>query len=61
MTISLLILLLLLVGILTVSSYVERIYAEMGRFLSREFQENIEVFEKVVEPRLGGARIDVGP
>ncbi|PYX77637.1 MAG: HlyC/CorC family transporter, partial [Acidobacteria bacterium] len=28
----------------------------MGKFLSREFQENIEVFEKKVEPRLGVSR-----
>jgi putative hemolysin len=35
---------------------VERIYTEAGKFLSREFQENIEVFEQVVEPRLHVSR-----
>jgi CBS domain containing-hemolysin-like protein len=35
---------------------VERIYAEMGKFLSREFQENVEAFEQKVEPRLGTGR-----
>lgn len=45
-----------LVGILLLVSYVERMYAEMGKFLSREFQENIEVYEKRVEPRLGVSR-----
>ena len=45
-----------LVGVLLLSSYVERMYAEMGKFLSREFQENIEVYEKRVEPRLGVSR-----
>jgi len=50
----------LLIGLLTLASYVERIYSEMGKFLSREFQENIQAFELRVEPRLRGAR-DRGP
>ena len=45
-----------LLGILTLVSYVERIYYEIGKFLSREFQENIECFEKDVEQRLGVSR-----
>lgn len=44
----------LLLALLTLSSYVQRVYTEMGKFLSREFQENIDVFEQQVEPRLGG-------
>ncbi|MGC2619409.1 MAG: hemolysin family protein, partial [Acidobacteriaceae bacterium] len=28
-------------------------YSEMGKFLAREFQENIDVWEQRVEPRLG--------
>ncbi len=43
-------------ALLTLVSYVERLYAEMGKFLSREFQENIEAFERKVEPRLGVSR-----
>ena len=39
-------------GLLILVSYVERLYTESGKFLSREFQENIEAFEKLVEPRL---------
>ena len=46
----------LLCLLLLLSSYVERVYAEMGKFLSREFQENIEIFEKHVEPRLKVSR-----
>jgi len=42
----------LLCGLLVLASYVERLYTESGKFLSREFQENIEAFEKLVEPRL---------
>ena len=36
----------ILVGLLTLVSYVERMYTEMGKFLSREFQENLEAFEQ---------------
>jgi putative hemolysin len=46
--------LVLLLALLTLSSYVSRVYTEMGKFLSREFQENIDIFEQLVEPRLGG-------
>jgi len=43
---------LVLCALLVLVSYVERLYTESGKFLSREFQENIEAFEKLVEPRL---------
>jgi putative hemolysin len=46
----------LLLGLLTLSSYVDRLYQEKGKFLSREFQNNIDVFEQKVEPRLGVSR-----
>jgi CBS domain containing-hemolysin-like protein len=45
-------LVLLLLGILTLVSYVERLHTEAGKFLSREFQENIDAYEQLVEPRL---------
>jgi putative hemolysin len=45
-----------LIALLTLSSYVERVYAEIGKFLSREFQENIDNFEQEVEPRLKVSR-----
>ena len=45
-----------LFGLLTLSSYVDRVYAEIGKFLSREFQENIDYFEQHVEPRLKVSR-----
>src|SRR3989449_7953327 len=56
MNVAIAIALVLLFGILTLVSYVDRIYAEIGKFLSREFQENIDVFEQKVEPRLGVSR-----
>jgi len=48
--------LLLLLGLLTLVSYVERLYQEIGKFLSREFQDNIDAFEQQVEPRLRASR-----
>src|SRR5258707_14529769 len=48
--------LLVLVGLLTLASYVDRLYAEIGKFLSREFQDNIDAFEQQVEPKLKVSR-----
>lgn len=48
--------LLILLGLLALVSYVERIYTEAGKFLSREFQENVEAFQHSVEPRLHVSR-----
>jgi CBS domain containing-hemolysin-like protein len=48
--------LLLLVGVLTLVSYVDRVYAEIGKFLSREFQDNVDSFEQKVEPTLRVSR-----
>jgi CBS domain containing-hemolysin-like protein len=42
----------LLCALLALVSYVEQLYTESGKFLTREFQENIEAFEQLVEPRL---------
>ena len=40
MSVSVAFALLLLVGLLTLVSYVDRVYQEIGKFLSREFQDN---------------------
>lgn len=56
MTLLLFIIGMVLAGMLALVSYVERVYYEMGKFLAREFQENIEIFEKKVEPHLGANR-----
>jgi CBS domain containing-hemolysin-like protein len=45
-----------LIALLTLVSYVDRVYQEIGKFLSREFQDNIDSFEQIVEPRLGVGR-----
>jgi len=46
----------LLLGVLTLVSYVDRVYSEIGKFLSREFQDNIDAFEQKIEPKLGVTR-----
>ena len=56
MNLAIAITLLVLFGFLTLSSYVDRVYAEIGKFLSREFQDNIDAFEQHVEPRLKVSR-----
>jgi CBS domain containing-hemolysin-like protein len=48
--------LVLLLGLLSLVSYVDRVYQEIGKFLSRDFQDNIDTFEQLVEPRLGVGR-----
>ena len=45
-----------LLAILTLAAYVDRVYSEMGKFLAREYQDNIDVWEKFVEPKLGLGR-----
>ncbi len=41
-----------LLGLLTLAAYVDRIYFEMGKFLAREYQDNIDSWEQLMEPRL---------
>jgi CBS domain containing-hemolysin-like protein len=53
MILAMIISLILLAALLTLVSYVERVYAEKGKILSREFEENIESYERRVEPKLG--------
>ncbi|NYF77720.1 hemolysin family protein [Granulicella arctica] len=43
--------LLVLLVVLTLAAYVDRVYSEMGKFLAREYQDNIDAWEQVVEPR----------
>jgi putative hemolysin len=42
----------LLLCLLSLAAYVDRIYFEMGKFLSREYTENIDAWESGVEPKL---------
>src|SRR3984957_14001154 len=56
MNLAIAVVLLMLLALLTLVSYVDRLYSEIGKFLSREFQDNIDAFEQNVEPRLGVSR-----
>jgi len=48
--------LVLLILLLALVSYADRVYQEIGKFLARDFQDNIDSFEQIVEPRLGVSR-----
>jgi putative hemolysin len=47
---------LVLLVIHTLACYVDRIYSELGKFLSREFEDNMEVWEQQIEPTFGFSR-----
>jgi putative hemolysin len=47
-----LLLLFVLLVVLALAAYVDRIYSEMGKFLAREYQDNIDSWEERVEPKL---------
>src|SRR5215813_2710471 len=53
MLIAIIVALVILSAVLALVSYVERLYAEKGKILSREFEENIEAYELRVEHKLG--------
>ncbi len=46
----------LLIAIETLASYISRVYAEFGKILSREVQENLDAWEERIEPHLGLSR-----
>jgi putative hemolysin len=46
----------LLALVVALASYIVRIYAEYGKILSREVEENLDAWEETVEPQLGLTR-----
>ena len=56
MTSLAILLIFLLAAIETMASYINRIYSEFGKILTREEQENLDAWEELVEPRLGLSR-----
>ena len=46
----------LLSALVTLASYISRVYSEFGKILSREVQENLDVWEVKIEPQLGLTR-----
>jgi len=45
-----------LAAVETLASYISRIYAEFGKILAREEQDNLDAWEELVEPHLGLTR-----
>jgi CBS domain containing-hemolysin-like protein len=56
MTTLFILLILLLAAIETLASYISRVYAEFGKILTREIEENLDAWEELVEPQLGLSR-----
>ena len=48
-----------LIFVLTVASYADRVYSEMGKFLAREYQDNLDAWGERMEPRFGLSRDSV--
>jgi CBS domain containing-hemolysin-like protein len=40
----------------TLASYISRVYAEFGKILTREIEENLDAWEELIEPQLGLTR-----
>ena len=53
---SALLVVLLLAAVETLASYMSRVYAEFGKILSREVQENLDAWEEQIEPHLALTR-----
>jgi CBS domain containing-hemolysin-like protein len=49
-------LLVMLIVVATLASYIQRVYSEFGKILSREVQENLDAWEERIEPHLGLSR-----
>jgi putative hemolysin len=47
---------LLLAAVETLASYISRVYAEFGKILTREIEENLDAWEELVEPQIGLSR-----
>ena len=52
MTFLTMLLLAVMLVVLSLAAYVDRVYSEMGKFLAREYQDNVDSWEERVEPRL---------
>jgi CBS domain containing-hemolysin-like protein len=56
MTFLFILLILFLALIETLASYISRVYAEFGKILTGEIEENLDAWEELVEPQLGLSR-----
>ncbi len=46
----------LLLAVLTLCAYADRVYSEMGKFLAREYQDNVDSWVEHIEPKFGLSR-----
>jgi CBS domain containing-hemolysin-like protein len=46
----------LLAAVEMLASYISRVYAEFGKILTREIEENLDAWEELIEPQLGLSR-----
>ncbi len=60
MTLPILLLIVFLAAVETLASYISRVYAEFGKILTREIEENLDAWEELVEPQLGLTREHAG-
>ncbi|MGD0939327.1 MAG: hemolysin family protein [Terracidiphilus sp.] len=56
MTLRIYLLIVFLAAVETLASYISRVYAEFGKILTREIEENLDAWEELVEPQLGLTR-----
>jgi CBS domain containing-hemolysin-like protein len=56
MTPTFILLILTLAAVEMLASYIARVYAEFGKILTREIEENLDAWEELVEPHLGLTR-----
>jgi putative hemolysin len=56
MTLSFILLIVFLAAVETLASYISRVYAEFGKILTREIEENLDAWEELVEPHIGLSR-----
>jgi putative hemolysin len=56
MTLAGMLLVAFLLAALMVAAYADRVYSEMGKFLAREYQDNLDAWVERMEPRLGLSR-----
>jgi len=50
------VLIVFLAAVVTLASYISRVYSEFGKILAREVQENLDAWEEHVEPQIGLSR-----
>jgi len=60
MTITAVIIIVILAAIETLAAYISRVYAEFGKILVRNVEENLDAWEELIEPHLGLSREHAG-